>query len=210
MTAVVFHARQLARNLLAGARLALFLPLRGEAFRASSAQFALLTLFNFAIWVATAGARSEFAGDFQPTAIGVYLANVALVLATAFVVAHAYRQPERLILVAVALSAADALFDLLALALVAAGAADRHAGALYAGFVAWAWIASLRAAVVACGWRAPGVYLAGLAVTLMTALALIVIPDADVWELPDDDEDRMEATMTLTTDVTRNPYSHHD
>ena len=204
-SAAAFHAGQLARNLLAGARLALFLPLRGEAFRASPGQFALLTLFNFAVWVATAGARTGFAGEFQPSAAGVFLANVALVLATAFLVAHAYRQPERLILVAVALSSADALFDLLACAAVVAGAADHHAGALYAGFIAWAWIASLRAAVVTCGWRAPGVYLAGFAVTAMTVLALAVIPDTDVWELPDDDEDPMEAVIRLTTKSTREP-----
>src|SRR5258706_9599359 len=98
-SAAAFHAGQLARNLLAGVRLALFLPLRAEAFRASPGQFVLLALVNFAVWVAAAGARSGFAGEFQPSAAGVYLGNVALVLATAFLVAHAYRMPERLILV---------------------------------------------------------------------------------------------------------------
>jgi len=197
-SAVAFHAGQLARNLLAGARLAFFLPVRGESFRASPEQFALLALFNLAVWIAVAGERSGFQGEFQPSAISVYLGNVALVLATAFLVAHAYRTPGRLLLIAVALSASDALFDLAALALVAAGAAERHASALYVAFVAWAWLASLRAAVVCCGWRRPAVYLAGLAVTLMTGVALLVIPDADVWLLPDDEEEeQMEAQFPL-------------
>ncbi len=200
-SAVAFHAGQLARNLFAGARLALFLPVRAQAFRASAEQFVLLTLFNFAVWLAVAAARADFAGDFEPTALSVYLANVALVLATAFLVAHAYGMPERLLLVAVALSASDALFDLVALALVAGGAAERHATLLYVAFIAWAWLASLRAAVVACGWKRPGVILAGLAVTVMTALALFLIPDADVW-VPPDDEDQLEARFRF------NPTGH--
>ena len=208
--AAVFHAGQLARNLLAGVRLALFLPVRAEAFRASPGQFVLLALLNFAAWVAAAGVRSGFAGEFQPSAAGVYLGNVALVLATAFLVAQAYRMPERLILLAVALSSSDVLFDLVALALVAAGAADQHARVLYAGFVVWAWLASLRAAVVACGWRAPGVYLAGFAVTAMTVVALLVVPDAEVWEPPDDDEDQLEANIRSTANTTREPCAHHD
>jgi hypothetical protein len=194
--AAAFQAGQLARNLLAGVRLALFLPLRAEAFRVSAPQFALLVLFNFAVWVGVAAARSGFEGEFQPSAVMVYLANVALVLATAFLVALVYGAPERLLLIAIALSASDALFDLSALALVYAGAAEREPTALYVVFVLWAWLASLRAAVVSCGWGQPRVYFAAVAVSLMTALALYLIPDADVWQLPEGEEEEMQALPT--------------
>jgi len=206
MSAVAFHAGQLARNLLAGVRLALFLPLRPEAFRVSPAHFGLLVLFNFAVWVGAAAARSGFEGEFDPSAISVYLANVALVLATALLVALAYRRPERLLLFATALSASDALFDLTALAFVAAGVVDEHPTLFYVAYVAWAWIASLRAAVVCGGWRGPGAYLAMLAVSAMTALALYVIPETEVWPLPDDeDEEPVHALLERGLFAERQP-----
>jgi hypothetical protein len=199
MSDAAFHAGQLARNLLAGIRLALFLPLRADAFRVSPGQFVLLVLFNFAVWVATAAARSGFEGEFQASAVAVYLANVTLVLATAYLVAAAYRAPAQLLLVAIALSASDALLDLVALALFWTDVSDSHPTLIYVIFVLWAWIASLRAAFVCCGWRRPGVWLAALAVTGMTVLALYVIPEAEVWQLPDEEEGEVEALVDERT-----------
>ena len=49
--------------------------------------------------------------------------------------------------------------------------------------------------MVCCGWGRPHVYLAGLAVSAMTALALYVIPEAEVWQLPQDDEVEVEALV---------------
>jgi len=118
-----------------------------------------------------------------------------LVLATALLVAQAYRTPERLLLTAVALSASDALFDVTALALVLGGVGDQHPTLFYVLYVTWAWIASLRAAIVCGGWTRPGVYLAGVIVTLMTATALYVIPETEVWQLPEEEEGEVEALV---------------
>jgi hypothetical protein len=198
-SAVAFHAGQLARNLLAGARLALLLPLRARSYRASAGQLALLVLVNFVLWLAAAGVRSHFEGDFDPTALSVYLASVAMTLATAFLVAWAYRALERLLLFAVAFSASDALFYVSWMAFIAAGAAEYNPKLLDLAYMLWPWLASLRAAVVCGGWRWPRVVLAWLAVTVTAAAALYVIPDADVWQLPDDDEDQLEAHFPSTT-----------
>src|SRR5207244_11522764 len=81
-SAAAFHAAGLLRNLAAGARLALFLPLRASDFRVCAPQFALLTVFNFAFWVGAAAVRAGFAGDFDPSAITVSLSTVTLTLAT--------------------------------------------------------------------------------------------------------------------------------
>ncbi len=44
---VAYHFHSLLKNLAAGARLALFLPVRAAAYRVSPADFALLLGFNF-------------------------------------------------------------------------------------------------------------------------------------------------------------------
>lgn len=188
-SAAAFHAAELLRNLAAGARLALFLPLRASDFRVSAPQFALLVAFNFAFWVGAAAVRTGFEGDFDPSAVTVYLASVALVLATALFVSLAYRSPGRLLLFATALTASDPLFELAGLALPAVGTATGGADAAYAIFVAWAWVISLRAALVCGGWRRPQVYVAAAAVSVMTVIALVALPKAEVWlASPEEDE----------------------
>jgi Peptidase C13 family len=191
----LFHAGELLRNLAAGARLALFLPLRASEFRVSAPQFALLVAFNFVFWVGAAAARAGFEGDFDSSAITVYLATVALVLATALLVALAYRAPEHLLLFATALTASDPVFELAGLALPALGASTGHAQALYLGFLAWAWLIALRAALVCGGWRRPRVYLAAAAVSVMTALAFFVLPQTEVWQPPPAEEERADALV---------------
>lgn len=181
--------KDLARNLAAGARLALFLPVRAEHFRASPQQFALLVTFNFVVWVAAAALRAGFEGELDPVAIAVYLSTVALVLATALLVAMLYRAPERLLLVAVALSASDLVFELagFALPLIADLAGDGRLVLL--AFLGWGWLISMRAVVVCLGWRRPQLYFAALVVAAMTAAAFYLIPKTDVWLTPDEEEE---------------------
>jgi Peptidase C13 family len=178
-----FHGGELLRNLAAGARLALFLPLRASDFRVSARQFALLVLFNFALWVGAAALRTGFEGELDSSAIVVYLASITLVLATALLVALAYRAPERLLLIALALTASDPVFELAGLALPAIGAATDPRVA-YIAFLAWAWLVALRAAVVCGGWRRPQVYAGAAAVSVMTAIAFFSLPRAELWLPP--------------------------
>src|SRR4051812_13808859 len=131
---VRFHARGLARNIAAGARLAFFLPLRPQAFRASAMDYAVLLAFNFGLWVLAAAVRADFAGAFDPTAIVLYLSTIALVLFAALLLSQAYRSPEQLLRFAVALTAADPVFELIGLALPGIGAALGQPQAAYLGF----------------------------------------------------------------------------
>src|SRR5947208_1920850 len=112
----------LYRNLVAGARLALFMPVRALDFRASALDYVLLVAFNFALWVAVAALRTGMAGEFDGDAIAISLASVPLVLLTALAVAQIYAAPEILLLVAVGLTASDALFELVAFMLPAVAA----------------------------------------------------------------------------------------
>ena len=186
----------LLRNLAAGARLALFLPLRADEFRVSPVQFAVLSIFNFVLWVGTEWLRAGLEGDFDPAAVGAYLATVTLVLASALVVAAAYKAYNRLLLLAVAFSAADPLFELAGLALPSLAAAVGSAEAAYFGFIAWSWLATLRAVVVCCGWEKPRVYRALAAATVMTVAAFYLVPRTDVWLPPEDEEDGGVAALT--------------
>jgi hypothetical protein len=157
---------------------------RAHDFRVSPVAYAVLVAFNFVLWVAAAALRAEAIGEFDSVAIAVYLSTVALVLATALLMALAYRAPERLLLFAVALTAGDPVFELAGLALPGIAAAAGHAGAVFIAFLGWTWLVSLRVALVCGGTRRPQVYQAALAVSAMIAVAFFVLPRTDVWLPP--------------------------
>jgi hypothetical protein len=182
--ALAFEGVQLGRNLLAGLRLALFLPLRAHAFRVSALQYALLIAFNLLLWIAAWAARAGFEGEADFSAFPVYFSTVILVLVTALLVALAYRDPGRLLQFAVALSAADAVFELAGLALPGIAAAAGMPTAVFGAYLVWSWLVSLRAVVVCGGWRRPQVVRAFAVVTLMSAFAYFWLPRAEPWIAP--------------------------
>jgi len=184
--------RSLLRNLLAGARLALFLPLQAHAYRASAPDYAVLLAFNFLLWVGTAALRAGFAGEFDASAVPIYLAGIPLVLGSALLVALAYREPERLMSVAIALTASDWVFELGGLALPAIAAAigtGADAAALLV-LLGWIWIVALRAVAVAAGTRRPQFLQGAAAVSAMIAIGLFAFPRVEVWRAPQEDPGR--------------------
>ena len=175
--------RSLARNLVVGARLALFLPVRPADYRALPADYALLVAFNFALWVAAAWVRAGYGGDFDPLAVPIYLGAVPLVLAAALVAAAAAGAPERLLLVATALTASDALFEAVGLAMPAL-AEDLGAGV---AVLAWIWVVALRAVAVTAGTR-PWPFIQGaLAASALVTAGFLGYPHSDVWLEPEED-----------------------
>ena len=186
--ALALGAAQLARNLAAGARLALFLPLRADAFRASPAQFALLVAFNMLCWIAAAAAGAGFEGGFDPSALPVYLSAVMLVLAMALLASAAYRQPERLVLFAVALSSSDLVFELAGLALPGLAAATGQPGLVLGAFLGWSALASVRAVLLCGGRQRPQAYKAVALVLLVSAVAWVWLPRASPWSVPEEEE----------------------
>jgi hypothetical protein len=178
----------LARNLRAGARLAFFVRLRAFDFRVSAVDFAALVAFNCALWIVVAGARGGFAGEFDTSALLVYLASVSLVLLAALLVALAYRAPERLPLVAVALVAADPVFELASLALPFLVGLTGSEPVLFV-FFAWIWAVAIRAVAVSAGTQRPQFYQGALVVSAMMALTLFVFPKVDVWRAPEGEDE---------------------
>lgn len=177
----------LRRNLLAGARLALFLPLQPHAYRVSATDYAVLLVFNFVLWVASAALQAGFAGEFDAAALPVYLAGVTLVLGAAYLVAMAYGASERLLPLAIALTASDWVFELAGLALPAIAAAlPIGAGALFL-LLAWVWLAALRAVAVVAGTQRSPFLRGAAAVSAMIAVGFLAFPRVDVWSVPEQD-----------------------
>src|SRR3989442_1139704 len=176
-----FQLLALYRNVVAGARLALFMPLRAFDYRVSPLDYSLLLAFNFAVWVAAAAIRTGLAGEFDGSAVPIYLASVPLVLVTAMVVAFVYGERERLLLIATALTASDSTFELVALALppIAVLAGYPRIGVLV--LLAWLWLLSVRAVAGCARNRPPQLLQSAPAVTAMIAIRYFAFPRTDVW-----------------------------
>ncbi len=175
----------LYRNLVAGARLALFMPVRALDFRASALDYILLVAFNFAVWITVAALRTGMAGDFDEAAIVIYLGAVPLVLLTALVVARIYAAPEILLLVAAGLTASDALFELVAFFLPAVAAWTGYPSVAALALLAWNWAVAVRAVIVCAGRQRPQVLKGAAFVSAMIVIAFFVIPRTDVWLEPE-------------------------
>ena len=179
----------LYRNLVAGARLALFMPVRALDFRASVLDYVLLVAFNFAVWLGVAALRTGMAGDFDEAAIVIYLGAVPLVLATGLAIAYIYGAPEIVLLVAVGLTASDALFELVAFVVPALAAWSGYPGVAAIVLLAWNWAVAVRAVAVCAGRQRPQVLKGALFVTAMIAIAFFIIPRTDVWLEPTQEDE---------------------
>ncbi|TMH49600.1 MAG: hypothetical protein E6H50_08335, partial [Betaproteobacteria bacterium] len=70
----------LKQNLLAGTRLALFLPVRALDFRISIGQYVALVFASLAFWLAGGMLRTGFPGTIDFGALTVALAEIPLLL----------------------------------------------------------------------------------------------------------------------------------
>jgi hypothetical protein len=179
----------LYRNVVAGARLALFMRVRAFDYRVSAVDYTWLLAFNFAMWVGAAAIRAGLEGDFDSAAVPIYLASVPLVLATAMAVAVVFGARERLLLVATALTASDPVFEVVALALPSMAAATGFPRAAILILLGWMWLVSVRAVTVCMGTRRPQVLKGALAVTAMLGISFFAFPRTDVWHPPAEEEE---------------------
>jgi len=184
--------RQLAAlygNVLAGTRLALFMRVRPFDYHAAPLDFAWLLAFNFCVWVAMALLRNGLAGEFDSSSIAIYLAAVPIVLAAAYVVSAIYRLPERMLLIATALTASDPVFELIGFAVPLLLQYVGYARAALVVLLAWAWLVSVRAVIVCAGARRPQILHGALAVTVMIGAGYFLLPRTDVWLSPEEEDE---------------------
>jgi hypothetical protein len=184
-----FYLGSIYRNLLAGARLALFMRVRPHDYRVSPLDYSLLLAFNFALWVGAAAISAQLEGDFNPTALPLYLASIPLVLGTAMLIVLSFGARERLLLVATALTASDAVIEIVGLVLPWLAALTGQPRIALLMLLGWMWLISVRAVTVCMGTRRPDVLKGALAVTVMLAVSFFVFPRIDVWQLPPEEDE---------------------
>ena len=172
----------LVRNLSAGTRLALFLPVRWLHFRASPGQFALLVAFNLLAWVLSSTLQAG-GGTLNPQAIAVYLAQVPPLLLVCLAVASLHGNASLAMLLAVALCASDLAFELSALALFGSGVSPQAQLFGWLAFLAWGWVVAMRAIVICTGtrWLQRQTAWSAVIVALLIAFSLAVLPRPDLW-----------------------------
>lgn len=170
----------LVRNVSAGTRLALFLPVRWNHFRASPGQFALLAGFNLLVWVASNTLQAD-GGLFNPSALALYLAQIPLLLLACLAIAALRGNNALAILLAVALSSSDLAFELAGMAMLGTQTSPRAQLVGWTAFLAWGWIVAMRAVVICTGisWRQIGPPAA--VVTILMAVSVFILPRAELW-----------------------------
>jgi len=86
--------KDLGQNLLAGTRLALFLPVRALDFRISIGQYVALVFASLAFWVGRRMLRAGFPGTIDFGALTVALAEIPLLLGTCLLAARVFREAQ--------------------------------------------------------------------------------------------------------------------
>ncbi|HLU77651.1 MAG TPA: C13 family peptidase [Burkholderiales bacterium] len=177
----------LLRNILSGARLALFMRVSPQDFRASPAHFAALFFAAFAAALLSDLVKQGWPGLFNFGALPTVLSQVPVILFACLLAATLLARPALLLPLAVALIACEPLFELVGLALSSDPVGSwlgAHPGwnlALAYAFILW-WLAvSMRVLVLFGGWQGARTLAAGGVFVLMTVVFVLFIPRAELW-----------------------------
>ncbi|HEY6240143.1 MAG TPA: C13 family peptidase [Burkholderiales bacterium] len=176
--------RDLKRNLLAGTRLALFMPVRPLDFRISIGQYVALLLTSFAFWFAGGVLHAGFPGTVDFRSLTAALAEIPILLGACLLAARLFRGAQLAIAFAVLLVATDPIFELVGFALQLATsfvAIERYAEAANAVFIAWGFAVLVRTQYVLTGWRGRVSVLALGMFTAVFAVLISAFPRAEVW-----------------------------
>lgn len=191
----------LRRNLLAGTRLALFLPVRALDFRISIGQYVALVFASLAFWLFGGMLRAGFPGTVDFGALSAALAEIPLVLGACLLAARVFREAQLAVAFAVLLVATDPIFEVVGVAAQLAamhlGAVELDSDAAYWAFVAWGFAVLPRTLYVLTGWRGrPSVVAFALFAGLL-AILVGVFPRSELWIAARDD--RVEAARPRLT-----------
>jgi len=182
-SAVARLAHGLRCNLVAGVRLAAFVPVRPLDYRVSPADFTVLLGFSALLAAAGSFVRGGLPGGFDFGAIPVVLADIPLVLLACVVVAGILGRRELVLGLGTALFASDPLFEVVGTALMFAfdWLSPRVGTALGYAFLAWGFATMLRALLVFGGWRGVRTAAAGAVLACLFAAFVLVMPRTELW-----------------------------
>jgi hypothetical protein len=176
--------RALRTNLLAGTRLALFLPVRAADFRVSAGNYAMVVLFSFAMWLLGGIVRGGWPGAVNVPAFVAGLGQLPLVLLACLLAAVLVGDAALALAFAVLITSTDPVFEVVSMLLVRLTRVDALAlyGAwLNQAFVAWGAIVLLRAQYLVSGWKGARSVGAALIFLGLLMLFLFWFPRAELW-----------------------------
>jgi hypothetical protein len=174
----------LLTNILAGARLALFLPVRVVDFRVTAGQYAGLLVVSLVCWLIGGMIRGGWPGFVNFSALMVALAQVPLVLGICCFVAWLFRRPPLLIAFAVMFTSTDPLFELVGTAvnlLTGLEAVSPFAATLNVAYMIWAFAVIVRTQILLTGWRRRRSAIAVAGFALMFAFFVWFFPRTELW-----------------------------
>jgi len=177
----------LRQNVVAGARLALFMRVRPLDFRVSAPDYAMLVLTSLACWAAGGLARVGAPGAVDVHALTVALAQIPVVLLACLALAWIFRSPQLLLAFAVLLTATDPLFEVVSVAAHYLGALDvpdSYASIVNWAFIAWGVATIARTQWVLSGWRGLRSLTAAVVLAALAACFLWVLPRSELWAEP--------------------------
>lgn len=191
--------RGLGRNLLAGFRLALFLPVRAFDFRTSAGQCVALVLTGLVVWLGLGMLRQGVPGTVDLSALTAALAGIPLLLAGSILAARFLREPRLALAFTVALLAVGPVVLVVDYALdYALELAERPTYSTAADllFVAWSLAVAARAQLVLSGWRGARSALALALLAAVLALLMEVAPRAMLWVATGEGEGETAPSLT--------------
>jgi len=189
---VVTQLHSLMRNLLAGARLAVFLPVRALDFRASIEQVVALALACFALWLIVGVVRQGLPGSVDLGALTAALAGIPLLLCGCILAAKLLGETGLATAFAVVLLACVPTFQIAGVAfdrLSDVGALEPYATAMDWALLAWVFAAVARSQYVLTGWRGRRSALALAVFAGLLAALLAISPRGELWAASADDDD---------------------
>jgi hypothetical protein len=191
--------RDLARNVVAGARLAFFLPLRGLDFRISAAQCFALVVSCLALWLALGVLQQGVPGNVDFGALAAALAWVPVLLGACLLAARLFRDRRLATTFAVVLLAvvpALLVVDYVVGLLQDQPALAPQSRILDWAFIAWAFAVLVRAQYVLTGWRGRSSALALVLFVALFAALPEIAPVGDLWVAAGDETDESEERLT--------------
>ena len=183
-SAAALLGQGLQRNLIAGTRLALFLPVRSLDFRVSPVNYAMVVAASLAFWLAGGVAREGFPGFFNWQALFVALAQIPLILGVCLAAARIFAKPALLLAFAVVFTSTDPIFEvasIIAHHAVREQDLERYGAIVNWVFIGWALAAILRTQWVLTGWRARRSVAAAALFAVMLAIFMWLVPRTELW-----------------------------